>query len=261
MSDDSHIDAFRARWAKSGAAERANFPPFVAELCDLLGVPGPDPSTEDEDANRYALDKTVTARYADGTTGVNYLDLYKAGCFVLEAKQGADAPAGPAPLSAEKSAGKRRSGTALRGTPAWDKAMHKARNQAERYAKLVPDWPPFLIVCDVGRCLDLYADFSGTGKHYRPFTEVLPERRSHRVELADLHDGRVRATLAAVWTDPAALDPAKRSAKATRDLAAKLALLAKRLEAGDASHPAREPAVVAEMRRTRVQSPFLHLPI
>ena len=72
-------------------------------------MPGPDPSTEDEDENRYTLDKTVTVRYADGTTGVNYLDLYKAGCFVLEAKQGADAPAGPAPLSAEKSAGKRRS--------------------------------------------------------------------------------------------------------------------------------------------------------
>ena len=244
-TDAAPPDAFLAHWSRSGAAERANFPPFAEQLCALLGVPGPDPVVEEEDANTYVLDKTVTAHYADGTTGTNYLDLYKAGCFVLEAKQGADAPAGPAPLSSEKAAGNRRAGTATRGTGSWDKAMRKARNQAERYAKLVPDWPPFLLVCDVGHCLDLYADFSGTGKHYRPFTEVLPERRSHRVLLNDLKDPDVRATLRAVWTDPAALDPAKRSAKATRDLATKLAALAKRLETGDTPHPAREPAEVA----------------
>ena len=238
-------DAFVLKWSASGGAETANSQSFLTDLCDLLGVPRPDPTVPEEAENRYAFERAVTRVHGDGTRTTNFLDLYKAGCFVLESKQGADAPAGPAPLSAEKAAGKRKTGTARRGTGTWDRAMLKARNQAERYAKLVPDWPPFLIVCDVGHCLDLYADFSGAGKHYRPFTEVRPAQRTHRVRLGDLADPEVRATLAAVWTDPASLDPARRSARATRQLAAKLAELAKRLERGDGPHAPRPPAEVA----------------
>lgn len=51
----------------------------------------------------------------------------------------------------------------------WAQYMLKARGQAEGYARDLPaeeGYPPFLIVCDVGFCFDLYADFSGTGKHY-----------------------------------------------------------------------------------------------
>ncbi|MFH5803923.1 class I SAM-dependent DNA methyltransferase [Alienimonas sp. DA493] len=236
--------AFIAKWSASGGAETANSQSFLRDLCDLLGVPRPDPAVPETAENRYTFERAVK-QYAGEQSATNFIDLYKAGCFVLESKQGADAPAGPKPLSAEKAGGRRKSGTARRGTGTWDRAMLKARNQAERYAKLVPDWPPFLIVCDVGHCLDLYADFSGTGKHYRPFTEALPEGRSHRVRLADLADPTVRAVLKAVWTDPASLDPARRSARATRELAAKLAELAKRLEQGDSPHPARAPAEVA----------------
>ena len=144
--------AFVDKWEKSGAAERANHPLFIVDLCGVLGVPEPDPTVPEEAANDYTIDRAFTVEYADGTAGTNFLDLYKAGCFVLESKQGADRLAGPAPLSAEKAGGKRKTGTATRGTGAWDKAMRKARNQAERYAKLCPDWPPFLIVCDVGHC-------------------------------------------------------------------------------------------------------------
>ena len=241
---DARAAAFVRRWANSGAAERANSQPFLTGLCDVLGVPRPDPQVPDEADNAYVFEKTVT-RYSGDDATPNFVDLYKAGCFVLESKQGADAPAGPKPLSDSKAGAKRKSGTAKRGTGAWEKAMRKARNQAERYAKLVPDWPPFLVVCDVGACLDLYADFSGTGKHYRPFAEVVPDRTSNRIALAELTDSAVRAGLRAVWVDPHSLDPAKRSAAATRDLAAKLAELAKRLEHGDGPHAPREPAEVA----------------
>ncbi len=52
--------AFIARWQKSGAAERANYQLFLSELCDLLGVPRPDPTTPDDAANAYVFERTVT---------------------------------------------------------------------------------------------------------------------------------------------------------------------------------------------------------
>ena len=238
-------DAFVAHWSRSGAAETANSQSFLSDLCGLLGVPRPDPTVEDDRANTYVFEKAVTRTFADGTDTTNYIDLYRAGCFVLESKQGAGGSAGVPALSDDHRAGRKKSGTAKRGTGSWDTAMLRARNQAERYAKLVPEWPPFLLVCDVGHCLDLYADFSGTGKHYRPFTEVRPRARTHRVRLTDLREPEVRDVLRTVWLDPAALDPARRSAKATRGLAAKLAELAKRLERGDGPHPPRDPEEVA----------------
>ena len=168
-------DRFITHWSASGAAETANSHSFLIGLCDLLGVPRPNPTVPDDRRNTYVFEKAVTRTFADGTVTPNFLDLYRAGCFVLESKQGAGEMNDDA-LSTEHRTGRRKSGTARRGTGSWDTAMLKARNQAERYAKLVPDWPPFLIVCDVGHCLDPFtlrgsrADFSGTGKHDRPFT-------------------------------------------------------------------------------------------
>jgi hypothetical protein len=37
--------AFIARWQQSGATERANYQHFLSELCDVRGVPRPDPTT------------------------------------------------------------------------------------------------------------------------------------------------------------------------------------------------------------------------
>ena len=53
-----------------------------------------------------------------------------------------------------------RKGTAQRGTAQWDQAMRAAVQQAKRYSEALPEWPPLLIVCDVGYCFDVYADFS-----------------------------------------------------------------------------------------------------
>jgi hypothetical protein len=121
--------------------------------------------------------------------------------------------------------------------------MQQAKGQAEGYARDLPPeegWPPFLIVCDVGFCLDLYADFSGTGKHYAQF----PDRERFRIYLPDLRQEDVRGRLRTVWLDPNALDPALRRAEVTRDIAALLAKLAAALE-GPPARPRHTPAHVA----------------
>jgi hypothetical protein len=105
--------------------------------------------------------------------------------------------------------------------------MKAAYKQAKGYAEAIPDeWPPFLIVADVGFCFDIYADFSGTGKNYVPF----PDPRGYRVYLDRLRDERIRNLLTRIWTDPHSLDPSKISAKVTREIAERLAKLAKSLE-------------------------------
>jgi hypothetical protein len=37
---------FATRWQKSGCAKRANYGLFLRDLCDLLQVPKPDPTTD-----------------------------------------------------------------------------------------------------------------------------------------------------------------------------------------------------------------------
>jgi hypothetical protein len=105
--------------------------------------------------------------------------------------------------------------------------MQAARKQAKCYAEAIPDeWPPFLIVVDVGFCFDLYADLSGSGKNYVPF----PDPRSFRIPLQRLREDKVRSTLRAIWLDPHSLDPSKHAADVTQDIATRLAKLAKSLE-------------------------------
>lgn len=231
--DPAQVEAFIDRWEKSGGAERSNTQSFLNELCDLLGQPHPDPVREANHLNDYVYERSVTRNHADGHTSTRFLDLYKRGHFVLEAKQ--SAKSGKVKADAAQTelhgleAGDRKTGTAKRGTNAWLIAMRKAREQAEAYAKDLPPehgWPPFLIVCDVGYCFEIYADFSGQGKNYAHF----PDRRGFRVLLEDLRSPAVRERLRTIWTDPHALDPAKKSAEVTRDIAARLAIVARDLE-------------------------------
>jgi hypothetical protein len=107
--------------------------------------------------------------------------------------------------------------------------MMNARRQAEDYAKALPlseGWPPFLIVCDVGHCFEIYADFSGQGKNYAQF----PDRQGFRIYLEDLRSDDIRERLRLIWLDPHKLDPTKIAAKATRDIAERLAKISKHLE-------------------------------
>ncbi len=226
------IPDFLIRWETSGAAERANYQLFLSELCDLLTVPRPEPTKPDDRENAYVFERSVTFQHGDGSTSIGRIDLYRRGCFVLEAKQGSDQP-GQSGLTLVKEEGVRwsgtRRGTAVRGTKGWDVAMLKAKGQAEQYARALPvgeSWPPFLIVVDVGHAIELYSEFSCTGKAYLPF----PDPRSHRILLADLEDAAIRERLRLAWTDPHALDPSKHSARVTRQVADRLAVLAKSLE-------------------------------
>jgi hypothetical protein len=223
-------ESFIPRWQKSSASERANYAIFLSELCDYLNLPRPEPSQADESLNTYVIDKVVEYKEFDGSTTPNYVDLYKRNCFVLEAKQGSN-PVQESlfELAAPEPDRKMKRGTAVRGTRGWDTAMLKARGQAERYAKALPaseGWPPFLIVVDVGHSIELFADFSLTGKAYLPF----PGPLDFRIALEDLEKPAVQERLRAVWLDPHSLDPSRERARVTREVAGKLATLARNLE-------------------------------
>jgi hypothetical protein len=82
------IEFFITRWENSGAAERANYQMFLSELCDILEVPRPDPTSPDPAKNLYVFDRTITRVNPDGSSVTNYIDLYKARHFVNETKQG-----------------------------------------------------------------------------------------------------------------------------------------------------------------------------
>lgn len=59
---------------------------YLSELCDELGVTRPDPAGEATAANDCVFERAVTLRFNDDTTSTGRIDLYKRGCFVLEAK-------------------------------------------------------------------------------------------------------------------------------------------------------------------------------
>lgn len=202
------IEAFIHRWSRAGGSERANYQLFLTELCTLLELPMPEPAGDDTRDNAYVFERRVVMPQPDGSSNNGFIDLYRRGCFVLEAKQ---------------------TGKTL-DSGGWDKAMLRAHNQADQYARALPvdeGRPPFIVVVDVGRNIELYAEFSRSGATYTPY----PDPRSHRIRLEDLRQEEVRQRLAAVWLDPLSLDPSRRSARVTREIADQLASLAKSLEA------------------------------
>jgi hypothetical protein len=201
------IQAFITRWSAAGGAERANYQLFLTELCVLLELPGPDPAREDTRDNAYVFERRVVFKHGDGTESNGFIDLYRRGAFVCEAKK------------VRKDEGK-----------AFDDALLRARGQAEQYARALPAGegrPPFVLAVDVGNVIELYAEFTRSGANYTPY----PDPQSHRIRLADLRDEAVRERLRAIWLDPVSLDPSRRSAKVTREVAERLAEVARVLEA------------------------------
>src|SRR5690606_31891330 len=195
------------------SSERANYQLFLTELCEqVLGVDRPNPASDTTSENAYTFERHVTL--AGGFSG--FIDLYKRDSFVLEAKQGSDVRERTEAELLGISSPVRKSGLARRGTRSWERAIQNAKEQARRYARALPTsegWPPFLIVVDVGHCIDLYADFSRQGKTYVQF----PDAQTYRIALDDLRDESKRELLRKVWTDPLSLDPSRRSAKVTRE--------------------------------------------
>ena len=206
------IDAFIARWEGAKGSERANYQLFLTELCALLDLPQPEPARADFQADGYCFERRVIFQHGDGTQSQGFIDLYRRACYVLESKQ---------------------TGLVL-DTGGWDKAMLRAHGQAVQYARGLPPEegrPPFVVVVDVGRSIELYSEFSRSGGAYIPY----PDPRSHRIRLRDLHDPEIRARLRALWLDPLSLDPSRRAARVTREIATRLARLAVSLE--QAGHP------------------------
>ncbi|WP_263835663.1 class I SAM-dependent DNA methyltransferase [Salinibacter sp.] len=222
------VDAFIERYQETEASERGAAQMFLVDLCAVLDVPRPDPPRAETRKNQYVFERRVDyPDQADRERG--FIDLYKRGCFVLEAKQGSDAPTETEGERLGVEEPTRRYGTARRDRREWERAMQRAKNQAYRYARGLPDeegWPPFLVAVDVGHCIDLYADFARQGKNYVPF----PDANAHRIFLEDLRDEAVRERLRAVFADPLSLDPTRRSTAVTRQLAEHLAQVAASLE-------------------------------
>ena len=245
---DEAIERFVERWRRTeGGAERANFPLFLTELCALLELPPPDPADATHARNDYVFERGVTFPDAEGSGRHGRIDLYRRGSFVLEAKQsrergGAKEVAlGDAQATLPGIEVPRGRRSAHRG---WDVLMRNAREQAEQYARALPEshgWPPFILVVDVGHAIEVFADFSGQGKNYRQF----PDRSGFRIYLDDLRDSDVRDRLRAIWLEPQSLDPSKHAAKVTKDIAGRLANVSKRLE--DRGHAA-EPVAHFLMR-------------
>ncbi|MCP5222345.1 MAG: class I SAM-dependent DNA methyltransferase [Zoogloeaceae bacterium] len=202
------IDAFIARWSAADGTERANYQLFLTELAEVLQLPRPEPATSDWRDNAYVFERVVDREKLSGATAKNFIDFYRRDAFVCEAK---------------------RTNKTIE-SKGFDAAIQKAFNQAESYARALPaaeGRPPFILIADVGHCVELYAEFTRSGGHYTPY----PDPRSHRIRLSDLRRDDIRARLRAVWLDPLSLDPARRSARVTRDIADRLARLAKSLEA------------------------------
>jgi hypothetical protein len=217
MGDEYQITAFIDRWQGVSGSERSNYQLFITGLCDLLGLAKPEPAHEDTQDNAYVFERRVTFAHGDGSSSNGFIDCYRRGAFVLEAK-------------------KVKAGAHTKG---FDDALLRARAQAESYARALPaseGRPPFVVVVDVGHVIEVYAEFTRSGATYTPF----PDTRSHRIRLADLRDAGIRDRLRKLWQDPMSLDPARASAKVTREVAVQLASVARSLEA--AGHPAERVA-------------------
>lgn len=238
------LETFIAHWqGREGGQERANYALFLTQLCAALSLPQPEPASAKTEDNDYVFERAVKEPDGERTYSTRRIDLYRRGCFVLEAKQSRQAGgkkefAGQSNLfGGASSGGKLGRRSAVR---AWDVLMMNARRQAEGYARCLPaehGWPPFILVCDVGHCVEVYADFTGQGKNYAQF----PDRQGFRIYLEDLRDEKIRERLRLIWTDPLALDPSRHAARVTREIAERLAAVSKALEKD--KHPPEDVAM------------------
>jgi hypothetical protein len=137
---------FISRWQANTASELSTAQSFVIELCDLLAVPRPHATAEQD----YMFERPITFRHGDGSESPGRVDCYRRGAFVLESKK-----LNPGALARQSPGGKT--------TKGFDDALLRARSQAENYARALPaaeGRPPFVVVVDVGHVIELYAEFT-----------------------------------------------------------------------------------------------------
>lgn len=239
--DDKALKNLIEEAKASGGSELANYQLFIERLTGALGVDQPDMAKEETRLNDYVFERAVKHYHPNGAVSTHRIDCYKRDCFILEAKQSAKRQKTRAAEQHELAGleATQKPGQAKRGTKSWDKVMIAAKAQAEGYARDLPndhDYPPFLLIVDVGNVIEVFADFSGQGRNYAHF----PDRQGYRLSMDDLLEDEVQERLRAIWTDPQSLDPTKISAAVTEDIAARLARIAKSLE------KRHEPGQIAE---------------
>ena len=205
---------FITRWDGADGSERANYPLFISDLCELLQVEKPQPALADDWHNTYVNERYIDARDGASAGNARFIDTYRRGCFICEAK----------------------SFDLGKNTETVERKLVKAKSQAESYARNLPESeprPPILMVVNVGRFIALYAQFKDNDRAY----EMYPDRASYKIGIADLARDDIRERLRQVWLDPYALNPERISARVTRAVSVHLGALARELEkAGHDSH-------------------------
>lgn len=195
------IEGFIKSWENSGGNEDAHSKPFWRDLFKLLGL------ASLQDKGVITFEHNV---YFPGESHPKRIDVYREGCFLIEAKQGSN-----------KSKGHAR-GHGERGTRPYEVEMRKAFGQATAYAdNLDVARPPVLMVVDVGWRFDVWTGYAGVYGGY--------EAR-HSIDLQDLRNPDVFSLLEDWLVAPARRDPNHVAAYVTKDVAGKLAKLAVVLE-------------------------------
>lgn len=219
------INTFIAKWiGTEGGAERANYQVFLTEFAQALDLPTASPAKATT-LGDYQFDGLVAGGSEKGNSG--FIDLYKRGSFILEAKQSKLTPAQQELLPLEEAQIAQRPATPSGAR--YDKLMRDALAQAKRYAVSLPadhPWPPFLIVCDVGRAFELYFDWTGNGRGYGFF----PSQQDYRFTLDRFTEPEVQELFRNIWTNPRKVDPRAKSAEVSRDIARRLAKVSQWLE-------------------------------
>ncbi len=129
------VEGFIARWDGTAMAERANYIPFLSELCDVLELPRPEGARGS--VGTYRFERGVTHHEVDGSSSSRRIDLYRKGCFVCEAKQGAN-PHRQTDMFESASEAEHRAN--VRHTKSWGRYMQAAKGQAEGYAREICQW-------------------------------------------------------------------------------------------------------------------------
>ena len=199
MSVEAKLHALSERWRKAAPAERSNAQLYLTELTEALRVERPRPS-----GAGYEFEYPVRVVTRDGTETVKFADLFKDGCFLLEAKD------------------EHESGST-------DILLRRAFGQAIEYAAFVPGGPPpYLLVLDVGKTLIVWDRWHGTYGGFQAGRRIdLPTLAGRPEDIELLRD---------IWERPEDRDPRARAAAVTKEIAAHLAGLATALESRGHDH-------------------------
>ena len=191
-SQAERLRALARAWADTSVNERASFQTWMLRFCEALGVPTPEPPTDDY---RFELPVRVVDR--EGRESTNFIDCWKKDHFALEAKAIGDERADP--------------------------LLRKAFGQVRNYvAHVSGNPPPYLMVVDVARTLIVWDRWSGA---YGDFAA------GRRIALATLHERPDDVALVHdIFEQPWVRDPREKAQLVTKEIAGGLAELAAELE-------------------------------